>query len=146
MDEAARIRREAEEYADAARRRADAFAEARIRRIRELSDRLIATAETVDRRFGEALAIKEQLDDLVAALNSQSFPLHGLQVSAASDEGDVRSALGEQRAEVPADRTSAHDGHPHGAEAIGRTALRLGGVVSGGQGRRPQAATRSQAR
>ena len=68
MDEAARIRREAEEYADAARRRADAFAEARIRRIRELSDRLIATAETVDRRFGEALAIKEQLDDLVAAL------------------------------------------------------------------------------
>lgn len=68
MDEAARIRREAEEYADAARRRADAFAQARIRRIRELSDRLIATAETVDRRFGEAIAIKEQLDDLVAAL------------------------------------------------------------------------------
>ena len=68
--EAARIRREAEEYADAARRRADAFAEARIRRIRELSDRLIATAETVDRRFGEAVAIKEQLDDLVAALGA----------------------------------------------------------------------------
>jgi hypothetical protein len=68
VDEAQRIRREAEEYADAARRRADAFAEARIRRLRELSDRLIATAETVDRRFGEALAIKEQLDDLVAAL------------------------------------------------------------------------------
>jgi hypothetical protein len=70
VDEAARIRREAEEYADAARRRADAFAEARIRRLRELSDRLIATAETVDRRFGEALAIKEQLDDLVAALGA----------------------------------------------------------------------------
>ena len=70
MDEAARIRHEAEEYADAARRRADAFAEARIRRLRELSDRLIATAETVDRRFGEALAIKEQLDDLVAALGA----------------------------------------------------------------------------
>ncbi|HEX8122484.1 MAG TPA: hypothetical protein VF549_14580 [Solirubrobacteraceae bacterium] len=68
MDEAARIRREAEEYADAARRRADAFAEARIRRLRELSDRLIATAETVDRRFGEAVAIREQLDELVAAL------------------------------------------------------------------------------
>lgn len=68
MDEAARIRREAEEYADAARRRADAFAEARIRRIRDLTDRLIATAETVDRRFGEAVAIKEQLDELVAAL------------------------------------------------------------------------------
>ena len=70
MDEAQRIRREAEEYADAARRRADAFAEARIRRIRELSDRLIATAETVDRRFGEAVAIKEQLDELVAALGT----------------------------------------------------------------------------
>ena len=70
VDEAARIRHEAEEYADAARRRADAFAEARIRRIRELSDRLIATAETVDRRFGEALSVKEQLDDLVAALGA----------------------------------------------------------------------------
>ena len=57
-------------YADAARRRVDAFAEARIRRLRELSDRLIATAETVDRRFGEAAAIKEQLDDLVAALTA----------------------------------------------------------------------------
>ena len=68
--EAARIRREADEYADAARRRADAFAEARIRRIRELSDRLIATAETVDRRFGEAAAIKQQLDELVAALGT----------------------------------------------------------------------------
>ena len=68
MDEAERIRAEADAYADAARRRADAFAEARIRRLRELSDRLIATAETVDRRFGEALALKEQLDDLAAAL------------------------------------------------------------------------------
>ena len=68
MDEAERIRREAEEYAEATRRRADAFAEARIRRVRELTDRLVATAETVDRRFGEALALKEQLDDLVAAL------------------------------------------------------------------------------
>ena len=70
MDEAQRIRAEAEEYADAARRRADAFAEARIRRLRELSDRLIATAETVDRRFGETLALKEQLDDLAAALGA----------------------------------------------------------------------------
>ena len=68
MDEAQRIRREAEEYAEATRRRADAFAEARIRRLRELSDRLIATAETVDRRFGEALAIREQLDELAIAL------------------------------------------------------------------------------
>jgi hypothetical protein len=68
VDDAARIRREAEEYAEATRRRADAFAEARVRRLRELSDRLIATAEEVDRRFGEALSIKEQLDDLAAAL------------------------------------------------------------------------------
>ncbi len=70
MEDAERIRREAEEYAEAARRRADAFAEARIRRLRELSDRLIATAETVDRRFGEAVAIKDQLDELVAALGA----------------------------------------------------------------------------
>ena len=70
MDEAQRIRREAEEYAEATRRRADAFAEARIRRLRELSDRLLATAEAVDRRFGEALAIKAQLDDLAAALGA----------------------------------------------------------------------------
>ena len=62
--------REAAAYAEAARRRVDAFAEARIRRLRELSDRLIATAETVERRFGEAAAIKEQLDDLVAALGA----------------------------------------------------------------------------
>ena len=68
MDEAQRIRREAEEYAEATRRRADAFAEARIRRLRELTDRLIATAETVDRRFGEALSIRGQLDELIAAL------------------------------------------------------------------------------
>ena len=70
MDEAQRTRREAEEYAEATRRRADAFAEARIRRLRELSDRLIATAETVDRRFGEALAIREQLDELIVALGA----------------------------------------------------------------------------
>jgi hypothetical protein len=68
--EAQRIRREAEEYAEATRRRADAFAEARIRRVRELTDRLVATAETVERRFGEAAAIRSQLDDLVAALGA----------------------------------------------------------------------------
>ncbi len=70
MDEAERVRREAEAYAEATRRRADAFAEARIRRVRELTDRLIATAETVDRRFGEALAIRAQLDELVVALGA----------------------------------------------------------------------------
>src|SRR4051812_38802027 len=73
-DDAARIRREAEEeaqaYLAAARQRADAFAEARVRRLRELSDRLIATAETVERRFGEALDVKAQLDDLIAALGA----------------------------------------------------------------------------
>ena len=70
MDDAERIRREAEEYAEATRRRADAFAEARIHRLRELTDRLIATAETVDRRFGEALALREQLEELAAALGA----------------------------------------------------------------------------
>ena len=73
-DDAARIRRDAEQeaaaYVAAARQRADAFAEARVRRLRELSDRLIATAETVERRFGEALDVKAQLDDLVAALGA----------------------------------------------------------------------------
>lgn len=73
-DDDARIRREAEEeaqaYLTAARQRADAFAEARVRRLRELSDRLIATAETVERRFGEALDVKAQLDDLIAALGA----------------------------------------------------------------------------
>jgi predicted nuclease with TOPRIM domain len=70
VDDAERIRREAEEYAEATRRRADAFAEARIHRLRELTDRLIATAETVDRRFGEALALREQLEELAAALGA----------------------------------------------------------------------------
>jgi hypothetical protein len=73
-DDADRIRRKAEEeaqaYLAAARERADAFAEARVRRLRELSDRLIATAETVERRFGEALDVKAQLDDLVTALGA----------------------------------------------------------------------------
>jgi len=72
--DAARIRAEAEReaaaYVDAARRRADAFAEARIARLRELTDRLIATAETVDQRFGEAATVKQQLDDLVSALGA----------------------------------------------------------------------------
>ena len=67
-EEATRIRREAEAYADATRRRVDAVAEARIRRLRELSDRLIATAETVDRHFAEAVEVKAQLDDLILAL------------------------------------------------------------------------------
>jgi hypothetical protein len=73
-EDAARIRaqaeREAAAYVDAAKRRADAFAEARIARLRELSDRLIATAETVERRFEDATTIKRQLDDLVSALGA----------------------------------------------------------------------------
>lgn len=69
-EDAARIRREAEADAEATRRRADAIAEARIARLRELTDRLIATAETVDRRFAEAIEVREQLDDLVAALGA----------------------------------------------------------------------------
>ena len=81
MDEAQRIRREAEEYAEATRRRADAFAEARIRRLRELSDRLVATAESVDRRFGEALAIGAQLEALATALGEAAE-------RAARDTGD----------------------------------------------------------
>ena len=70
--DATRIRAQAERdaaaYVDAAKRRADAFAEARIARLRELSDRLIATAETVERRFEDATTVKRQLDDLVTAL------------------------------------------------------------------------------
>ena len=67
--EAARqIVEEAERYAAETRRRADAFAEQRIRRMHELSDRLIATAETVEERFGHALALKAQLDELARAL------------------------------------------------------------------------------
>ena len=73
-ENAARIRahaeREAAAYVDAAKRRADAFAEARIARLRELSDRLIATAETVERRFEDATTVKRQLDDLVSALGA----------------------------------------------------------------------------
>lgn len=72
--DAARIRAEAEReaaaYLEVARRRADAFAEARIARLRELSDRLIATAETVEQRFEDATVVKRQLDDLVAALGA----------------------------------------------------------------------------
>lgn len=70
--EAAAIRAQAEADATAivseARERADAFAQARIERVRELTDRLVATAENVERRFGDALGIKDQLDDLIGAL------------------------------------------------------------------------------
>ena len=38
--------------------------------MRELEDRLIATAEVVEQRFGEALRLKGQLDDLAAALGA----------------------------------------------------------------------------
>ena len=80
-EDAVRIRREAERRAAdlvaAAQRRADAFAEARIRRIRELSDRLVATAETLDRRFAEATEIREQLGDLVRALGAAAERIAG---------------------------------------------------------------------
>ena len=65
---ARRLVEDAERYAEETRRRADAFAEQRIRRMHELSDRLIATAETVEQRFGHTLELKRQLDDLAAAL------------------------------------------------------------------------------
>ena len=95
MDEAQRIRLEAEEYAEATRRRADAFAEARIRRLRELSDRLVATAEAVDRRFGETLAIREQLDDLAAALGAAA------QRAAAETRAPVDGHDGDEPHEAP---------------------------------------------
>ncbi len=39
-------------------------------RLRDLQRRLIVTAETVERHFAEAVEIKRQLDDLVAALGA----------------------------------------------------------------------------
>ncbi len=38
--------------------------------MRELTDRLIATAEAVERRFGDAVDVAAQLDDLVHALGA----------------------------------------------------------------------------
>ena len=37
-------------------------------RLKEMYGRLIATAEVVERHFAEAVEVKRQLDDLVAAL------------------------------------------------------------------------------
>lgn len=39
-------------------------------RLREANERLIATALVVERHFGEAVEVKRQLDDLVAALGA----------------------------------------------------------------------------
>ena len=61
----AEAERDAAEAVAAAPRRADAFADARIRRLRELTDRLVVTAETVERRFGEEL--RTLASELVAA-------------------------------------------------------------------------------
>ena len=41
-----------------------------VERLRDLHRRLIATAETVERHFAEAVEVKRQLDDLVAALGT----------------------------------------------------------------------------
>jgi hypothetical protein len=38
--------------------------------MREMNERLIATAEVVERHFAEAVEIKRQLDDLIAALGA----------------------------------------------------------------------------
>ena len=109
-DDLARIRREAEEEAEAylaaARQRADAFAEARVRRLRELSDRLIATAETVERRFGEALDVKAQLDDLIAALGATAE--HAAREAHADLDGFEPAS--EPEAPDLAPRPSAEDG------------------------------------
>ena len=39
-------------------------------RLREANERLIATAAVVERYFGEAVEVKRQLDDLIAALGA----------------------------------------------------------------------------
>lgn len=66
-------------------------------RLRELNERLIATAETVERHFAEAVEVKRQLDDLVAALGAAAG-------RAAAEAAAVQAALAAQEPRFTARR------------------------------------------
>jgi F-type H+-transporting ATPase subunit b len=72
--DAQRIREQAQAEAGRhlaeAHARVQAFADARVRRITELTDALIAAAETIPTRLGEAVDVRRQVDELIVALGA----------------------------------------------------------------------------
>lgn len=61
---------EAQRHLEDARRRVQAFADARVRRIAELTDELVAAADGLPAQLDGALAVRRQVDDLIAALGT----------------------------------------------------------------------------
>ncbi len=102
-EDAARIRRHAEAAAEAylqeARLRIDAFASARVERIAELTDALVAQAGAIQARLDDAIDLEGQLRDLVSAL--------GAAARAATAEG-ARPAAGIHRVPRPSDPIEDH--------------------------------------
>ena len=74
LADARRIRAEAESEAarhlEEARRQVQAFADARVRRITEISDSLIAAAEAIPARLEQAADVRRQIDELIVALGA----------------------------------------------------------------------------
>ncbi len=112
--EATRIRQQAQQEADAyleeCRRRSEAFAAGRVTRLQELSDGLLARAETIRGRLPDAEALHQSLEDLVAALTAAA-----------------RTAAGEaSRPSIELPRLVAEAGAgPAAPEAVGPVALDL---------------------
>lgn len=59
---------EARDYLEDARRRVQAFADGRTQRLEEVSGDLLARAEAIGVRLDEAVALRQELEDLVSAL------------------------------------------------------------------------------
>lgn len=74
LEDAARVRADAQTqaatYLDDMRLRVDAFASARVDRISELTDTLLASGEAIQSRLHNAVDLQVQLRDLLAALGA----------------------------------------------------------------------------
>lgn len=120
-EDADRIRGEAEQeaqaYLDDTRLRIDAFASARVERITELTDALLARAEAIQVRLDDAIDLEGQLRDLVSALGAAAraavaegsrpaIRLPGIGVEAGTGETRLRPAA-RRRAEAAAAELAA---------------------------------------
>jgi len=61
---------DAARHLEEARRHVQSFADARVRRISELTDELIAASENIPGRLDEAANVRRQIDELIVALGA----------------------------------------------------------------------------
>ena len=108
---------EAQAYLDDTRLRIDAFASARVERITELTDALLARAEAIQVRLDDAIDLEGQLRDLVSALGAAAraaaaegsrpaIRLPGIGGDAGVGESRLRPAA-RRRAEAAAEELAA---------------------------------------